>query len=274
MEATHKLAAWQVTLHRPRNPVPESVPGPFVEIIAHRGFSALAPENTLASIDAALAAGATALEWDVRIAACGTPVVFHDANLGRTTNGVGPLHRRTATQLAALDAGSWYGTDFSGESVPPLRAALERVNGRASHAFVEIKGYRELEDIDRIVSVVEAERGTTAVRIISLDWSILDRVLAIHPQYPVAFIAETAERAEPALERALTRGAGLSMDYRIALDHPELVARAQAADVPISVWTVNEEEDAERVLAMGIRWITTDEVSKMLVWARAQSRPR
>ena len=64
------------------------------EIIAHRGFSARAPENTLSAMDAAISAGADALEWDVQVAACGTPVLFHDSHLGRTSNGVGPLRRR------------------------------------------------------------------------------------------------------------------------------------------------------------------------------------
>jgi glycerophosphoryl diester phosphodiesterase len=252
---------------------PESIGGLPVEIIAHRGFSSRAPENTLASIDLAVAEGARAIEWDVRIAACGTPVLFHDPNLGRTTNGVGPLHRRTATQLAALDAGSWFGSQFAGEPVPPLRAALERASGRVEHVFVEIKGYRELEDIDRIVSIVEAERGSTAARVISLDWTILDRVLAIHPGYPVAFIAETIERVEAALERASTHGAGLSLDFRLALERPDLVRSARDAGVPVSVWTVNREEDAQRVVDLGIRWITSDDLSKMLSWAEGRTLP-
>ena len=78
------------------------------EIIAHRGYSAVAPENTLAAVERALEAGADAVEWDVHVAACGTPVLIHDASLGRTTNGFGPVRRRSLSQLQALDAGSWF----------------------------------------------------------------------------------------------------------------------------------------------------------------------
>ena len=87
------------------------------EIIAHRGYSARAPENTLAAIDAAVRAGADAVEWDVQIASCGTPVLFHDAHLGRTSNGVGPVRRRTLGQLRLLDAGSWFSAEFAEERI-------------------------------------------------------------------------------------------------------------------------------------------------------------
>ena len=76
----------------------------MVEIIGHRGYAAAAPENTLASLEAALTAGARAVEFDLHVASCGTPVLFHDVNLGRTTNGVGPVRRLTLGQLQAMDA--------------------------------------------------------------------------------------------------------------------------------------------------------------------------
>jgi glycerophosphoryl diester phosphodiesterase len=79
-----------------------------IEIIAHRGYSGRAPENTLAALEAAVAAGADAVEFDLHTAACGTPVLFHDGMLSRTTNGVGPVRRRTLEQLKTLDAGKWF----------------------------------------------------------------------------------------------------------------------------------------------------------------------
>ena len=74
------------------------------EVIAHRGYSSRAPENTLAAIDLAIEAGADAIEFDVHTAGDGNPVLFHDPMLGRTTNGVGPVRRRTIEQLKNLDA--------------------------------------------------------------------------------------------------------------------------------------------------------------------------
>ena len=124
-----------------------------IEIIAHRGFSAAAPENTLSALEAALEAGADAVEFDLHTAACGTPVLFHDAMLSRTTNGVGPLRRRTLEQLKALDAGRWFSPAFAGERIPSFAEALERLRGRVGRVYAEMKGFRELEDLDRMVHI-------------------------------------------------------------------------------------------------------------------------
>src|SRR3990170_1715594 len=119
-----------------------------VQIIAHRGYSARAPENTLAALEAAVAAGADAVEFDLHTAACGTPVLFHDAMLSRTTNGVGPLRRRTLDQLKALDAGKWFSPDFAGERIPSFEETLRALKGRTGTIYAEVKGFRELEDTD------------------------------------------------------------------------------------------------------------------------------
>ena len=81
----------------------------------------MAPENTLRALEAAVEAGADGVEFDVQTAACGTPVLFHDDMLGRTTNGVGPLRRRPLAHLKARDAGSWFGKEFTGEKIQKNR---------------------------------------------------------------------------------------------------------------------------------------------------------
>src|SRR5690554_2395339 len=95
-------------------------------IIGHRGAAALAPENTLAAIRAADAAGVTWVEIDVRLAADGLAVI-HDALLDRTTNGTGPVSEASLSAIASLDAGAWFGTAFAGERVPTLEVALSEI---------------------------------------------------------------------------------------------------------------------------------------------------
>ena len=104
-----------------------------IEIIGHRGYAARAPENTLMSLEAALTAGARAVEFDVHVASCGTPVIIHDDVLDRTTDGSGPVSGQTVEQLRTLDAGSWFDPEFAGERIPTLADALDRVVGRALH---------------------------------------------------------------------------------------------------------------------------------------------
>ena len=111
-------------------------------IIAHRGFSALAPENTLASFDLALASEFRHIELDAQLTADGVPVVVHDRTLGRTTDGSGPVAKATLGEIKGLDAGSWFPNaeerGYIGLRVPTLEEVLRRYVGRA-HILVELK---------------------------------------------------------------------------------------------------------------------------------------
>ncbi|TVQ34700.1 MAG: glycerophosphodiester phosphodiesterase [Geminicoccaceae bacterium] len=108
-------------------------------IVAHRGASADAPENTLRAFREAERQGARAIEFDVRLARCGTPVVLHDATLRRTTSGGGRVLAHDAATLTALDAGRWFASDFAGEPVPTLAAVLRWAERVAMACNVELK---------------------------------------------------------------------------------------------------------------------------------------
>ncbi|MEX2187098.1 MAG: glycerophosphodiester phosphodiesterase family protein [Pirellulales bacterium] len=111
-------------------PLPPPAAPHRVEIISHRGNSCCAPENTLAAIDAAFNAGASHMEIDVRLTADGVAVLMHDDALDRTTNGTGNVASMTLAQLKQVDAGSWFGPDFAGTTVPTLAEALQTAAGR------------------------------------------------------------------------------------------------------------------------------------------------
>lgn len=246
--------------------------GPPVEIIAHRGYSRRAPENTLAAIEAALATGVESVEWDVQVAACGTPVLFHDPHLGRTTNGVGPVRRRTLGQLQALDAGGWFSPGFSGEKIPSLSQALERVKDRVRRIYVEIKGFRELEDLDRMVRIVRESGMLGSTAFISMDWNTVERVRGQEAEVGVGYIVEKPERFEPALERAADDPAGaLAVDHRFVLEDPSLVGKAADRGVDLGVWTVDDPAEAERLYQAGVRHLTTNEVELLLEWRRGHT---
>lgn len=241
------------------------------EIIAHRGFSAVAPENTLAAVERALVVGADAVEWDVHVASCGTPVLFHDVSLGRTTNGFGPVRRRSLAQLQALDAGSWFSPDFAGERIPSLAEALEHVKGRVGRIYTEVKGYRELEDLDRMARIVRDADLAYDTVFISMDWGVLDRIAGQDSTVGIGFIVETRDRWEAALERATPmRRAILDVDARILLAEPELMEQARARSVDVAVWTVDEPDDAERLRQAGVTRITTNQVERLLTWREAR----
>ena len=243
------------------------MPSADLEIIAHRGYSARAPENTLAAVEIAIEAGADAIEWDVHVAACGTPVLFHDATLSRTSNGVGPIRSRTLAQLRELDAGSWFGPGFAGERIPSMEEALELTKGRTRRVYTEVKGFRELGDLDRMVDIVrEAGRIIDHV-FISLDWAILDHIADRDPSAHLGYIVDLPERCEEALERATSDDRSLiDFDYRLVIDRAELVRRATDRGVAVAVWTVDDPAQASLLQDAGVTRFTTNQVETILAW--------
>lgn len=129
-------------------------------VVAHRGASAIAPENTLAAIESAIATGVPMVEVDVQLTSDGQVVLFHDRTLGRTTSGHGRTHRITYTELSKLDAGAWFDATYRGQRVPLLQDALELLREHQTYASIEIKAPAdEREDLrwrlERIAAIVE-----------------------------------------------------------------------------------------------------------------------
>jgi glycerophosphoryl diester phosphodiesterase len=243
-----------------------SYDGP-VEIVAHRGFSELAPENTVAALELALQAGADAVEFDLHTSADGTPVLLHDDTLERTTDGYGPVATLSLETLRDLDAGSWFSRDFAGEPVPPLAEALEAIGDRVGRVYAEVKGSRDPDDVRTMVDVVHDAGLSERTVFISMDWDALDRIRAHDAHALVGYIVEDVGRAGEAYERAAgDERALLDFDCRILLSDPPLAARAVGAGIALATWTVNAVDDAERLLEMGVPRITTNRVSLLKAW--------
>jgi len=238
-----------------------------VEIIAHRGYSAQAPENTLAALAAAVEAGADAVEFDLHTAACGTPVLFHDAMLSRTTNGVGPLRRRTLEQLKSLDAGTWFSPDFAGERIPSFSESLEYLKGRIPRIYAEVKGFRELEDLDRMVKLTRDAGMLGDVVFISMNWTLLDRMRGQEPGLSIGYIVDEEGKVDEAVQRA-TGDASALLDFRADLltGDPARARRCLDHGIDMAVWTVDDPDDATRLLNLGVRRVTTNQVGVLLGW--------
>jgi glycerophosphoryl diester phosphodiesterase len=238
-----------------------------VEIVAHRGYSARAPENTLAALELAIAVGADALEFDVHAAACGVPMLFHDATLDRTTNGSGPIREKTVEELAGLDAGGWFGTEFAGEPIPTLESALTRVRGRVHRLYPELKGYGAVSDLAHVADLVERAGALEAAVFISMDWDALDTIRGHTPTARIGYIVERADRLDGALERAKgDPNALLDVNAAVLLADPTIAERARGVSVELAAWTVNSPTVAARLLGMGVPRITTNEVEALLAW--------
>lgn len=120
----------------------------------HRGYCAKYPENTLVSYEAAVNLGVDAVEFDVRLSKDKVPVIMHDENVARTTNGEGYLRDKTLKEIKQLDAGSWFDKKFSGQEVPTLKETLEVLTKKQKMMLgVEIKEYT-FETVDLTIEML------------------------------------------------------------------------------------------------------------------------
>lgn len=110
-----------------------------IEIIAHRGASALCPENTMAAFEHGLQLGATGIETDVQMSSDGRLVLIHDETLNRTAGASGWVKDTTYEQLRTLDAGSWFHADFAQERIPSLEELFDLVQGKRILLNLELK---------------------------------------------------------------------------------------------------------------------------------------
>lgn len=215
-----------------------------MNIYAHRGYSAGFPENTLAAFQGALDLGVYGVELDVHASADGVPVVIHDEELERTTNGVGLITLHTVAELAALDAGD-------GQGVPTFEQVVALADGRL-HFDIEIKGkYCEQGVLD-----VLSRYPQTGAAISSFDWEVLANVRALAPDFELWVLTETVSPEAIATAREL--GA-----TTLAVSHESVTAgsmeAAVAARLRVMAWTVNTQEEANRLRDLGVVSVCTDD---------------
>ena len=230
-------------------------------IIAHRGASRLAPENTIAAFNLAVELGADAVELDAMLTADGIPVVIHDQTLERSTNGSGKVSSKTAKEICRLNSVAQAYSEYSGEKVPTLEEVFIAV-GRKILINVEIKNLSSPFDnlVETVIGLVQ-------------DMDLSRRVL-LSSFNPLALIQ--AKRISPEIRRAALIGGGpriirgfmeMATDYsalhpEVSLVSQNLINKHHASGRIVNVWTVNDEVEMMRLLAMGVDGLITD-VPKM-----------
>jgi glycerophosphoryl diester phosphodiesterase len=247
-------------------------------VIGHRGASALAPENTLAAFERALADGADGLEFDVRRAADGVPVVIHDATLRRTAGLKGEVASLSSSALAEVCVGAWFNRrfparardEYANERITTLARVVEQFAGRCAALYVELKCSRA-DAFMLAAATVEVLRasGTQARRCVveSFTLEAIAEVKRLAPELRAAALFERTVRPphlfpREMIARALAHGAD-----EIAL-HRSLVSRrtteaARAAGLPTVVWTVDHPTWARRAREFGLRALITNNPARL-----------
>jgi glycerophosphoryl diester phosphodiesterase len=222
----------------------------MTQIYAHRGSSAIHPENTLRAFRHALAIGVDGIELDVHATADGTPVVIHDRDVGRTTDGAGYVDQIPLAQLETFDAGH-------GERVPTLAEILELV-GAAAHLDIEIKGTR----IEHAVLDVLAEYPAVRWAISSFNWDTLRTVRRLDP---VAEVWPLAERVGDDLFTIAAELASPAVSLFTGAYTAENAAKLRDAGLGVIVWTVNDPREARRIADLGAFALCTDDPQRLSV---------
>ncbi|SNX52716.1 glycerophosphodiester phosphodiesterase [Thermoanaerobacterium sp. RBIITD] len=232
-------------------------------VIAHRGDSKNAPENTIASFKRAIEMGADGIEFDVQLSKDGQLVVIHDERVDRTTDGIGYVKDYTLSELKRLNAGIKFNKKFSNERIPTLPEVFELVGNKRMVLNIEIKNgiviYPGIEE--KLVNSIS-------------DYNFQDRVvISSFNHYSVRDVKEL----EPKLKIGLLYECGLVEPWHIANRihayslHPfyfniipEVVEGCKKNNVKLFPWTVDSPADMERMLKMGIDAIITNDPQQLI----------
>ncbi len=251
--------------------------GPKPRIIAHRGASGTAPENTIVAFEKAIEAGADVLEMDVHATSDGHIVVMHDPALGRTTDGSGPISALTLKQVKKLDAGYKFTSDegetfpFRGKkvTVPTLREVAKRF--RKVPFNIEVK--ENETGNEHAVAKLLKKLGHAEITLLAAEQDVMmGRLRPAAPEFPTNFCGSEAleffQRAnQDDWDDYTPPGNALQIPEEyggIQLLTPELIEAAHSQGVEVHIWTVNEEDDMRRILEMGVDGIMTDHPERLV----------
>jgi glycerophosphoryl diester phosphodiesterase len=232
-----------------------------VLVIAHRGASGYAPENTLAAYRRAVAQGATFIETDLHLTRDAHFIAVHDETVDRTTNGQGAVHQLTLAELRRLDAGSWFASEFVSERIPTLEEILDFAKKNDVVFYLELKpnGFWGGEH-----ALVSALRGSSEIArsvIISFDPSILAGLRKIEPTIMTGLLYEGT--MEQPFERASEIGVR-QLVVRGDLVTPNLLQQARKQDLQVVCWTVNSPAHMRMLVSAGVDGIMTDYPDRLL----------
>lgn len=267
------------------------------QVIAHRGASGHAPESTLAAYELAHEWGVDYLELDAQLSADGEVVIFHDGTLERTSDGEGHIHDYTLAELKALDTGSWFheanpeyaDTDFSGTQILTLNELFDHF-GQTTRYYIETKSpdlNPGLEEalVERLEAYDMINEGRVLVQ--SFDQQSLLKLQALNPNLPLIqllWYSPSEQNSEQLVEWQNTTpgpseindadfqaiaeyaaGIGTNAIYQgNEVIDAAFIRQAQANGLPVHVYTINEPDEMQRLMALGANGLFTDYPDRLL----------
>lgn len=236
-------------------------PGEPGVIIAHRGDSSTAPENTMPAIMSATSAGAKYFEIDLRMSQDGIPIVIHDKTVNRTTDGAGVVAEMTIDDLRTLDAGAWFSDSFADTAIPTLEEVLAHAASSGTDIVIEYKGTWTQADVRTTVDMIEVAGLNGRVIAQSFSAKTVANVSEVAPGLPVGWLTETINAS--IIDTALKIGADAVNPRHASV---QSVALAHRAELGVFVWTHDADPDWETLTAIGVDGIITNRPQALHEW--------
>jgi glycerophosphoryl diester phosphodiesterase len=226
-----------------------------VGFIAHRGGASLAPENTISAIRKASTLNCSLIELDIQRTADNVLILMHDDTVNRTTNGSGKVSTLTWEQIHALDAGSYFSSEFIGEPVPKLEDALDLLKSLALIPVLEVKNPKLYPGIEhQLIDSLRRKDTVDRVVIISFDHSWLDTFSLLAPEITTGSLWwwPVPRAQQPSSTKVI------STFWMSVLIDPSLVWRLHKQGYEVWVWTVDNIRLIRLLFSLGVDRVTTN----------------
>jgi glycerophosphoryl diester phosphodiesterase len=239
-----------------------------VLVVAHRGASKAAPENTMAAFRQAIEDGADWIELDVQETADGEVVVFHDSDFMRAAGNSTKIWEATMADLGSIDIGSWFSPAFANERVPTLAAVLDLCKGRIG-VVIELKYYGHDQQLEeRVAGLVDARGMAAQVAVMSLELDQVRKMKSLRPAWPVGLLLSVSAGNLQA------SGADF-LAVNAAFADRRFVRSAHRRGTKVFVWTVNDASIMSAMMGRGVDGLITDKpaLAKKVLAERAAMSP-
>jgi Glycerophosphoryl diester phosphodiesterase len=245
------------------------------KIIAHRGASAVAPENTLAAFREAIAAGADGIEFDVRITKDNEAVVFHDRKLKRTTGRKGTVADLTSAEIVKLDAGSWFAgsngtTPFANEVVSTLKQALDFLADFDGTIYIELKCKEaDVERLTRrVAEILNQTKRIDRVIVKSFKLAVIPLIKQHCPGIRTAALfapkVKNVLRKEKYLVKIAEELGADEISLHFTLATKKLMKKARSRGLTVAIWTADNPRWIKRAIRLGLNSIITNDPKTLL----------
>lgn len=237
-------------------------------VVAHRGNSSVAPENTMPAFASAVAAGADMIEIDVHVSADGVAVVIHDRTVDRTSNGSGAVAALGLDELVRLDAGGWFEPAYGGAAIPRF-CEITDLLARTPHLglLLELKDSWEPDAVKALLASVD-EVGVTD-RVLAQSASI-ETLRVLRDQHPELRLGVLSGGFSPALLDVAGEidAEACVLPWALVTD-PDIMATIRRQGLDVLAWTANEPAEWAPLVAAGVDGIITDRPDRLRGWMDA-----